>query len=325
MKKVSVIIPVYNSEKYLTKCIESVLGQTYDAFELILVDDGSIDRSRDICQVYEKIDSRILILFQENRGASSARNAGLKYATGDYLLFVDSDDWIDNNLLENVVKKAEIYQADVVVFGWQCENRTKEIQYKIIQMDTILSGVNIVEKIIEDDDVYGGGYTWNKLWNMKKIKEHENQFDEFLFAYEDKVFAISNYIHLNRVLLVPEVYYHYLMREESLSHHKKFHWDVAENALLAQERVMDVLMNYKKLYKVALKKYYVSVAELLGSAVKIHNWKYIYMSCRILKNKYFSIILTYSNWSIIKRIKYGMVFIYARFLCLLLRNIEGKV
>ena len=111
----SVIIPVYNVEKYLSRCVDSVLNQTYKNFELILVDDGSLDNSPVICDEYENKDSRIKVIHKENGGLSSARNAGLEICKGDYIFFIDSDDWLtDENVLEEFISKAEKENADFV-------------------------------------------------------------------------------------------------------------------------------------------------------------------------------------------------------------------
>ena len=172
-------------EKYLERCIESILCQTYREFELLLINDGSTDNSIYICQYYEKKDCRILLFNQENKGASSARNLGMHYASGEYILFIDSDDWIDANLLEDMIKKIKKYNVDVVVFGWQCEGNNASV-YKLTENDLILSGKELINAIIDDDYTYGGGYTVNKLWKKEIIYNGKTQFDESLFSYEDK-------------------------------------------------------------------------------------------------------------------------------------------
>lgn len=114
MDKISVIVPVYNVEDYLEECINSILGQTYKNLEIILVDDGSTDNSSKICDIYEKKDKRIKVIHKENGGLSSARNEGLKYRTGEYISFVDSDDFIDKTMYEKLYSAIKKYDADVV-------------------------------------------------------------------------------------------------------------------------------------------------------------------------------------------------------------------
>ena len=111
----SVIVPVYRVETYLPKCLDSLVGQTYADLEIILVDDGSPDRSGAICDEYAARDSRIVVIHQENRGASQARNAGLDRATGEFVAFVDSDDYLDFSMYENLMKAVVEYDADIVI------------------------------------------------------------------------------------------------------------------------------------------------------------------------------------------------------------------
>ena len=114
MKKlVSIIVPVFNVEKYLRQCLDSILGQTFNQFEVIIVNDGSTDNSGAICQEYEARDNRIVYLEKENGGVSEARNLGLDFATSEYIIFIDSDDWIEPTYVEVLYEKIEEYQADI--------------------------------------------------------------------------------------------------------------------------------------------------------------------------------------------------------------------
>ena len=134
MEKISVIVPVYKAEDVLMKCVESILTQTYTNLEVILVDDGSPDHSGAICDQYVKKDSRVKVIHKKNGGVSSARNYGLNIATGDYCTFVDSDDYIDPTMYENMMKKAKQFDCDVVMcdcvkeYGDRGEVYTHEIR-----------------------------------------------------------------------------------------------------------------------------------------------------------------------------------------------------
>ena len=119
---VSVVIPVYNTEKYLEKCLDSVIGQTYGNLEIIIVDDGSSDGSPEICRDYAKKDERVTIISQENKGLAVARNVALDIATGSYIMFVDSDDWLEKEAVERLVFEAEKNMADAVFFGVIVDN-----------------------------------------------------------------------------------------------------------------------------------------------------------------------------------------------------------
>lgn len=118
--KISIIVPVYKAEPYLRKCIDSILNQTFKDFELILVDDGSPDRCGEICDEYALKDSRIKIIHKENSGRSSARNVGLDIAQGEYIGFVDSDDWIEPDMYEVLYSKAKIESADIIALNYNC-------------------------------------------------------------------------------------------------------------------------------------------------------------------------------------------------------------
>ena len=125
MKKISVIIPVYNVEKYLYRCVDSVLGQTYYNIEVILIDDGSTDSSPEICDEYQKRDKRVKVIHKKNSGAASSRNIGLSNAKGDYIAFIDSDDYIELDMYENMMKINEEYNCDIVLCDCYKENKTK--------------------------------------------------------------------------------------------------------------------------------------------------------------------------------------------------------
>ena len=115
MEKISVIVPVYNAEQYLNRCLDSIIRQTYKNIEILLIDDGSTDKSLDICKEYENKDARIIVIHQENKGVSAARNNGLEHAVGEYIAFVDSDDYIDTNMYQSMLEISRRYNADIVL------------------------------------------------------------------------------------------------------------------------------------------------------------------------------------------------------------------
>ena len=125
---ISVVVPVYNVEKYIDKCINSIINQTYKNLEIILVDDGSPDNCGKICDEYAKKDNRIKVTHKENGGVSSARNIGIKNATGDWLTFVDADDWIENNFVEQLLKIGNQENAEIVLCGYNRVNRNNKCE-----------------------------------------------------------------------------------------------------------------------------------------------------------------------------------------------------
>ncbi|MEG0087047.1 MAG: glycosyltransferase, partial [Niameybacter sp.] len=130
----SIIVPVYNVEKYLPKCIESILAQSFTDFEVILIDDGATDKSGEICEEYANKDTRIKIIHKENGGLSSARNAGIELSNGNYIGFVDSDDFIHPQMYEILLREARSSNSDVVICRYKCWNEGEE-QGQIIQQD----------------------------------------------------------------------------------------------------------------------------------------------------------------------------------------------
>ena len=124
---VSVIVPIYNTEEYLSECVESIIYQTYENLEIILVDDGSAESCRKLCDEYAKIDSRIVVIHKENGGLSSAREAGLSRVLGNYVMIVDSDDWIDLETIEKCVEEAEINNSDCVLFSYVKEYGNRSV------------------------------------------------------------------------------------------------------------------------------------------------------------------------------------------------------
>ena len=153
MEKISVIIPVYNTEKYLEKCVSSVLSQTYKELEIILIDDGSNDSSGEICDELEKTDSRIIVLHQSNAGPSSARNAGIDAATGNYLGFVDSDDWIEPQMYEFLYERLLSGKADISCCNIRRRRGEEEIPIiKDLSLDAVFSGYEAALRALDDNE-----------------------------------------------------------------------------------------------------------------------------------------------------------------------------
>lgn len=155
---ISVIVPVYNVELYLRKCIDSILAQTYRDLEILVVDDGSTDGSGKICDEYKK-DERVRVFHTENRGLSATRNLGLDKATGEWIGFVDSDDWIEPDMYEVLFRKAEETEADVVECGCHADYTTTSYEHRAIQRT--VSGIDAVKALIRSEI---RTQVWNKIW-----------------------------------------------------------------------------------------------------------------------------------------------------------------
>ena len=205
---ISVIVPVYNVEPYLRKCLDSVINQTYKDMEILIVDDGSTDGSDDICDEY-KTDNRVKVFHTENRGLSCARNVGLDNAKGDWIGFVDSDDWIEPEMYELLIKGAEETGADIVECGIFMEFKARTIQYPAIQ-DTVCE-TDAVEALIRRKI---RNQVWNKIWK-------EECFADIRFPegrnYED-ISTVYKIVQKARVTGIKGEYYHWRQRASSISH-----------------------------------------------------------------------------------------------------------
>ncbi len=204
MPKISIVIPVYNTEKYLQRCLDSVINQTFQDIEIICVDDGSTDGSSEILKKYN--DERIKIIKQNKKGVSSARNAALEIVSGDYLLFLDSDDWLEENMIEIINQKtADEESSDIIFFNFQFHHKDKSKTYKISKKPQ--NNPFNLELVV-----------WNKAYRTGYLKEHNIRFCETLEISEDRVFCIDVFIKKPKISFINKVLYNYQIREKSLSH-----------------------------------------------------------------------------------------------------------
>lgn len=214
--KISIIVPIYNVEQYLSKCIDSILNQTFKDFELILINDGSIDKCGEICDNYSLIDNRITVVHQANSGVSSARNVGIDYARGDYIAFVDPDDYIHEKMYENLYNAATENNVDIVICNFSLVNEqtgdlmdskptTKGLSERKI------SGLECLGEFYNCDDYYI--LPWNKLY--KKTLFNKIRFPQGLI-YEDEYIAHKVFFIAKNVMCLSECYYYYLQRKASI-------------------------------------------------------------------------------------------------------------
>ena len=202
--KISVIIPIYNAEKYLEKCLDSIIGQSMKELEIICVDDGSTDSSLMILNEYQEKDSRITIIKQENLHAGVARNKGLAIATGEYIHFMDADDWIEEGAYGQWYTIAKTNSADVCIcFFKRFDNETGEI---LAKMGTALNKQYIGESNLNKNPkyfIYGLVPPWNKIYCRKFLQKHEIYFDT-LICVNDRSFYIQTLLHAERIIVVSE-------------------------------------------------------------------------------------------------------------------------
>lgn len=198
--KISVIIPVYNAEKTLKKCIDSVLSQTYTCFEIILVDDGSSDSSRKLCDNYHKTYQNILTVHQENKGVSVARNVGIEIAKGDYVFFLDSDDSIKKDLFEKYIFSIVNEKVDVVIGGLLQIDEKGNIKGTIRNKEIGNFGKEIWLQICTAFEIFG--YAGGKMISRELISNNDLKFNENLVSQEDLSFCLSVYEVAEKVCLL---------------------------------------------------------------------------------------------------------------------------
>lgn len=215
MECISVIIPVYNVEPYLRKCLDSIAAQTYANLEIICINDGSKDASLSICREYEAKDSRFRVIDQENKGLAAVRNRGIREAACEYLAFIDSDDYIDTDFIEKLYQGLISHDADICVSNVQYEN-TKTSYCLIKDLSTNKCILNRVETMQEYLNPSGGlgNYIVNKLYR-KRVFDGVVFPESKLFEDAYTMFAILN--NVNKAVIEQETYYHYWIREDSIT------------------------------------------------------------------------------------------------------------
>lgn len=202
---ISVIVPVYNVEKHLDKCIQSIVDQTYKNLEIIIVDDGSVDNCPAICDDWAKKDSRIIVIHKKNGGLSSARNAALDIMQGDYVIFVDSDDWIEPDMAQSMLSYALENNADIVCSGFFFENIDCTHTKQIVS-ENVFENKDIAENLLLDNI---RPEVCSKLYKADLIKQF--RFDEKIKYAEDLPFNFYLMQKANKLITTETWFYHYLL------------------------------------------------------------------------------------------------------------------
>ncbi len=221
---ISIIVPIYQVEQYLRQCLNSIINQTYKNLDIILVDDGSPDMCGLICDEYEKMDSRIRVIHKKNGGLVSARKAGLQIAQGEWVAYVDSDDWIEPNMYELMWEKAEKHQADMVVTAHQesCDG------YEVIRENYITPGVYRESKLVEEvfgQMLYVGKIgkwglspaCWDKLLRKSIVEKYQYDVDDRIWDGEDHAFIYSVILEVKCMVILEEAPYHHRIRSDSVA------------------------------------------------------------------------------------------------------------
>lgn len=249
---VSIIVPVYNGEDYIARCIKSLIRQTYTKIEIIIVNDGSSDDTARICDDFAKQDRRIKLYNKQNAGVSSARNYGIDVAEGNYIIFVDSDDYVEYDLVDehirNIQQKEDI---DISVCGFVDELIDGE---EIHRSENRQEYIYSVEKF--NADCFVPYVCWQMMFN-KKILDSTTYFDEKVSIKEDMLFIYQILMNSRKVAVFPKVLYHSIHRENSLSHCAMSYSNV--------DKYLSCLIAFEKVLKITQKN--VSVHKMLSLAI----------------------------------------------------------
>ncbi len=242
---ISVIMPVYNAEKHLKKSVDSVINQTYKNFELIVIDDGSTDLSGKICDEYAATDKRIKVIHQKNSGVSKARNSGIEASKGKYIVFLDSDDEMDSNLLEDNLKIADKLKPDVLIFNFRYRHSDQSVNNEFKQ-DELFFGDNErffnekLETVVEKELMNA---PWNKIIRSELIKSNKLCFDERYSILEDAMFSLSVCANAKTICVNSEIYHSYYIWETGSLRTK---W--SENRFLAIKELYKLEKKYCSKY-----------------------------------------------------------------------------
>ncbi|OUO50551.1 hypothetical protein B5F76_11425 [Desulfovibrio sp. An276] len=250
--KISIVIPVYNQEKYIEKCLNSILNQIYRNIEVIVVNDGSTDNTKNLCEKFLTFDKRFKLINQKNGGVSKARNTGLKNITGEYVTFIDGDDYIDKDLILNYVYYLEKYKKNILISGFRRIEYNK-IKYVYKDEFAVLDLHEGLKRLFKDNSYRN--YLWNKLYPssfFKKVKFEEGK------TYEDvrvqyKLFELSNYI-----ITCPFVGYNYIYCKNSITNIKNNNLDAIEAHV---DRFIYIYGKYNEFLPLLAKKLFISYME----------------------------------------------------------------
>ncbi|NSB16579.1 glycosyltransferase family 2 protein [Clostridium beijerinckii] len=248
--QISIIVPVYNVEKYVEKCVKSLLNQTFKNYEIILIDDGSTDSSYEIIKKIEEDNDNVSVITQKNQGQGKARSEGIKQAKGEYLTFVDSDDWVSEDYLEKLYNSLKDNNADISVcnVAWVMEKSNEIISFKAFNFSTLTSEEAINELLL---DKSVNSYTWGKLYKKDIFIRNKVDFPPRML-YEDLAVIIQTFYYANKITFINDNCYYYLQSEKSSTRTPNI--NCIFHRLKALKLVKDFLVRnnefdkYKKIY-----------------------------------------------------------------------------
>lgn len=266
----SVIVPVYNAEKYLDNCINSILNQTFTNFELILVDDGSKDRSAEICDKYADIDGRVKVIHKTNGGVRSARNEGLKESKGIYVSYADADDWLDLDAYESMMRLVVQEDADILACGYIEENpdgtilRSNEVKTGVYRGRIIED--KVLTKVLYTGDFYSAGLIpalWNKIFRKDILTKNQFNVSDAIVLGEDSVVTYPALLEADCIVVDNSICsYHYRIIQTSMAH--SFNQRIFQDAFLLYQNLSEVFKAKNNENMLVQLNYYICYILLLG-------------------------------------------------------------
>lgn len=239
--RVSIIVPVYNCETYISKCLESIISQNYINIEIVIINDGSNDQSEKIINTYKEKDDRIFYYYQKNQGPSEARNNGIKYSTGEYIIFVDADDTVEENYTECLLNTMLISGADLVCCGYKDISAYGVSNFTDFHFENNISLPLFIDMVCKGT----GGVLWSKIYKKEIITRHKLKMDKKIFMSEDLVFVLQYASHCKSFASSKEYLYNYnRLNESSIS--SNISMDYIQNYIIVCKH-MEKILKWAKL------------------------------------------------------------------------------
>ena len=315
--KISVIVPVYKTEGLLDRCVESIVGQTYKNLEIILVDDGSPDNCPAMCDEWAEKDSRIRVIHKENGGVSSARKAALDIATGDYIGFVDSDDWIEPEMYSSLIQKISESGKNIAL----CSYYAVEISGERYECRCVVD-----KEVLDKDDYFrfivlggDGGYIWNRLYDADILKEV--RFDEDIWYSEDLLFNFKTAQKSNGAAILDKIEYNYVQKRI-----KEQAWVMNDHSFDSMT-AFEIMLSYKDIpedvYDCCLRGYAAAAFTLLSGVLTNEKYFYKYDDIRSAILNFKKRILTQKKYPLKYKVKTLALWLCPGFYNFMIRGIRN--
>lgn len=318
----SIIVPVYNVEKYLERCISSILRQKFTKFEVLLINDGSTDKSGTICDELANLDDRIRVVHKINQGVSSARNVGLSEANGEYIGFIDSDDWVDPNFYDDIFSKMIEVNADIGCSGYVRNYQGEEYMVLEKSGELILDSAEACKKIFSLKNHF---FTWVLVDKVFKKKLFDGySFDKNIKVCEDQLMLFELLIKSEKFVFIPSYAYHYEVREDSVTQRHCIEDNVT--ALIAAKKILEKAILVDKEFEDIVKAHYIINQIRIARKMLEENSKLYYREiCNIQKNVRKDIVFSLLNHLLNFRQKLGVIYLCLPMtICVMLKKITHK-